>query len=403
MSETPQIQNGLAQLNQTKRYDALVIGAGVLGLWTAKLLSEAGLSVILADKDLCGSGGSGGLMGALLPHMPSGWNDKKQFQFEALASLSGRVKKLEAETGISAGYRRSGRVSPIRKTGFLRQTESHVKKHKKVWQQGAAGNASFIYEHISLRGLNQWVSSDYAQLGLAHETLTGRMNPRSYVAALKASVLEHADLVEGFDFGSFDEEAGQAFSKSGTQSILAGMAVVTAGYESFPLLKPFVGEEMGQGVKGQAALFELEGCDNYPVNYDDGIYIVPHENGLCAIGSTSEKSWDDPSSIDHSLDKVIERAQKLCPALRGAKLIDKWAGVRPRCDAKDPLVGKIPGKPVYVATGGFKITLGIGHFMAEALCDIVLERSQSVPLPACYTMAYHLEKMEERRVASITD
>ncbi len=397
MPDTLQTQYGLAQLDQTRHYDALVVGGGVVGLWLAKILAEEGLDVVLADKGACGSGGSGGLMGALLPHMPSGWNDKKQFQFESLAAMPALIGKLESQAGLNTGYRRCGRVSPIRKPGFLRQTESHAKKHDRVWNTGQTNQGqNFIYEHISMRGFQEWVEPSYAPLGLAHETLSGRVNPRDYMEALRASVAEVADIVEGFDFSFFDEGTGQAHSKDGKYSILAGKLVLSAGYQSFELLKPFVGEVIGQGVKGQAALFELEGFDNYPVTYDDGIYIVPHENGLCAIGSTSEKIWDNAHSTDYGLEKVIRRAKQLCPALRDARLVDSWAGVRPRCDAKDPLVGKLPGKPVYVATGGFKITLGTGHYMARALCDIILERPQVVPLPSCYTMAYHLEKMEER-------
>ncbi len=398
MTETLNTANTLEQHDQTKHYDVLVIGGGVLGLWSAKILSEAGLQVALADKSHCGSGGSGGLMGALLPHMPSGWNEKKQFQFEALASMPRLIERLEKQTGLTTGYLRCGRLSPIRKPGFLRQTQSHTKKHIKVWRETTQNaGQDFSYEVASINGYEQWVEPSFAPLGLAYETLTGRINPRLYIQALQASVLQKADIISGFDFDRYDEAAGVAVSKDGKHQIIARKLVMTAGYETFELLAPYIGESVGAGIKGQAALFKLEGCDNYPVCYDDGIYIVPHEDGFCAIGSSSEKIWTEPNSTDYHIEQVIKKAKLLCPALREAELLETWAGVRPRCDAKDPLVGKIPQKPIYVATGGFKITLGIAHFMAEALCDIILERAQSVPLPSCYTMAYHLEKMAERR------
>ena len=45
--------------------------------------------------------------------MPDKWNQKKQFQFDALVSLEHEVVALEAATGISAGYRRTGRLVPL--------------------------------------------------------------------------------------------------------------------------------------------------------------------------------------------------------------------------------------------------------------------------------------------------
>ena len=253
MTHTVNTANTLEQHDQTKHYDVLVIGGGVLGLWSAKILAESGLVVALADKAHCGSGGSGGLMGALLPHMPSGWNDKKQFQFESLAVMPKLIKKLEAQTGIHTGYRRCGRVSPIRKPGFIRQTQSHVKKHVKAWRETKMNaGQDFTYEAIAHDGYQDWVEASYAPLGLAYETLTGRINPRLYMRALEEAVGQSADLIKGFDFGGYDEAQGVAFSKDGKHQIRAKKLVITAGYETFELLKPFIGEVIGRGVKGQA-------------------------------------------------------------------------------------------------------------------------------------------------------
>ncbi|MFN3500185.1 MAG: NAD(P)/FAD-dependent oxidoreductase, partial [Pannonibacter indicus] len=99
--------------------DVLVIGAGVFGLSTARAAAEAGLSVTLVEADQVGSGASGGVLGALMPHMPARWNAKKAFQFEALAGLEGHIARLEAETGLETGYRRCGRVLPITTADLL--------------------------------------------------------------------------------------------------------------------------------------------------------------------------------------------------------------------------------------------------------------------------------------------
>lgn len=77
--------------------EVLIVGGGVMGLWAAVMAARAGLTTRLLERRLIGSGASGGLLGALMPHMPDRWNDKKQFQFDALVSLEGEIAALETD------------------------------------------------------------------------------------------------------------------------------------------------------------------------------------------------------------------------------------------------------------------------------------------------------------------
>jgi len=49
-------------------YDLLIVGGGVQGLWIARSAILAGMSVALVEANVCGTGASGGLLGALMPH-----------------------------------------------------------------------------------------------------------------------------------------------------------------------------------------------------------------------------------------------------------------------------------------------------------------------------------------------
>jgi glycine oxidase len=70
-------------------------------------------------------------------------------------------------------------------------------------------------------------------------------------------------------------------------------------------------------VKGQAAVLHRD-LRGMPQLYADGLHIVPHADGTVAVGSTSERDWDDPVATDRQLDEVIARARAACPALRDA-------------------------------------------------------------------------------------
>ncbi|MDP5360472.1 MAG: FAD-binding oxidoreductase, partial [Paracoccaceae bacterium] len=64
--------------------DITVMGAGVFGLSVAYASARRGAFVRVIDPAGVAAGASGGLVGALAPHVPENWNDKKAFQFESL-------------------------------------------------------------------------------------------------------------------------------------------------------------------------------------------------------------------------------------------------------------------------------------------------------------------------------
>ena len=66
--------------------DVVVVGGGVFGLSCAYACLQRGLSVTVLDSGKVGNGASGGIVGAMAPHSPDGWNTKKQFQYEALTT-----------------------------------------------------------------------------------------------------------------------------------------------------------------------------------------------------------------------------------------------------------------------------------------------------------------------------
>ena len=62
--------------------DVTVRGAGVFGLSVAWACARRGARVRVVEPVGVGAGASGGVTGALAPHVPEGWNTPKAFQLQ---------------------------------------------------------------------------------------------------------------------------------------------------------------------------------------------------------------------------------------------------------------------------------------------------------------------------------
>lgn len=372
--------------------DLLVAGGGTVGLWLARLASERGFSVILCDAKTIGGGASGGPLGALMPHMPERWNPKKQFQFEALRDLEGAIAAVESDTGLATGYRRVGRILPLMEPRHRELARQRGSEAARVWQ------GLFAWRVADDAVTKGWPSEVAMPAGMVHETLAARVDPRRLAGALAAS-LENDHRVRIIERCALNGLCENRATMSDGRTISAERTVVAAGHSSFPLLARLLGEdiELGSAVKGQAAVLKAEIDHDRPIIFHDGIYIVPHEVGRVAVGSTSEDVFDDPLSCDGKLEDVITRAASLCPVLKNAVLLERWAGLRPKAIGRDPMIGVLPGQPaLVVATGGFKITLGIARRMAQAALSIA-EKGDCDFLPAGFLVEAHLEKARKRK------
>ncbi len=369
--------------------DLVIIGAGICGLWTAKFAADAGLSVTLIDKGACGSGGSNGVLGALAPHLPDSSNEKKRFHWQALDELAGLIAALEEEAGLATGYGRTGRLMPMRVEGFEKRMQRCVDGAPEHWQ---IGTNSYQFEFMNVAPFAHWINPDVAPLGLAFDNMSARVAPRSLTKALKTALEPRVKIIEGFEFGRFDETQGRIVSRDGTQEVKCNKLLLAAGYETYPMLEPLTGLQLGEGTKGHSALLALAGVADLPALYDNGVYVVPHGDGTVAVGSSSQKQWGDPHEVEaEQCIAFMERAVALCPSLKKAEVLTRWAGIRPRCFAKDPMVGQLEeGRNIYVLTGGFKISFGIAHRLARALVQQITGAQNAIALPESYQVACHL-------------
>lgn len=335
-----------------------MIGAGVWGLATARAALARGLSVIVIEARTVGAGASGGIVGALSPHVPERWNAKKAFQFRALCMARGYWPAVEADSGLPTGYAASGRLMPLADERAREMAAVRADAARQHWGDAAS------WRVVGPEAAPGWLAASAAPCGAVHETLSARLYPRAACAALAEAVRRAGGTVQEGE-PALSLAPGEVRTPSKTYR--AAHVVVAAGTAGFDLL----GVPGHRGVKGQAALLRAQVPDDAPLIFADGVYAVPQPGGLVAVGSTSENQWET-TGPDQQLDPVIAAARALSPALAEAPVHARWAGIRPRARRPDPMLGPVPGLPgVLAALGGFKIGFGLAPLVAETLADMI--------------------------------
>ncbi len=333
--------------------DVTIMGAGVFGLSLALVCLERGARVQIIEAQRVGAGSSGGLVGALAPHVPENWNAKKALQFDALRMAPGFWDRVQALSGTDPGYARLGRVQPVAEDA-VPLARARAEQARTLWQGFADWR---VIPATEAPDLPMVTPSGWA----IHDTLSARLHPRRAGQALAGAVRALGGHIVIGD------------------SAPKGKVIWATGYQGLEALSQSLGREIGGGVKGQSLLLRHAAPDA-PQLFADGLHIVPHADGTVAIGSTSERQFDSPDGTDAQCDALHARALAICPALQGAPVVERWAGVRPRARSRAPLMGAWPGRADhYVFNGGFKIGFAMAPALAQIMADLVLGGCDRIP------------------------
>lgn len=340
------------------RVDLTVRGGGIFGLSIAWEAVRRGAKVRLIETKAIGAGSSGGVVGALSPHVPENWNPKKAFQLDSLLMAEGWWAGVTAAGGVLPGYARHGRLQPLADAAAVELARARAIHAQDLWRGQA------VWRVIPQLGVAD--SSGWAPISpsgwLVYDDLSARIQPMAACAALVAAI-----------------------RSGGGEVIIAetvpdeGAVVWATGLAGLEKLSTDLRRDVGGGVKGQALAVHFA-AQNLPQMLVGGLHIVPHADGTVAIGSTSELAWQDGSAVDWQVNELFERAVTAVPVLAGAAVVTRWAAVRPRAKSRAPLLGAWPGRTGhFVANGGFKIGFGMAPKVADVMVDLVLDGHDNVP------------------------
>lgn len=366
--------------------DLTILGAGIFGLACGFAAARRGARVTVIDPGGIGAGASGGLVGALTPHAPETWTPAKALQLQALLAAPQWWAAVEAASGRAAGYGRIGRVQPLQDERARAKAAERVAGAEALWR----GQAQWQ--------LRAWAPGDPVSASgwVVEDDLSARLHPRLALAALAGGIRALGGEIRteggmgdcmgsGLSDGAGDGAVGRAGDGMADGLLGAGAphrpgpVIHATGAAGLRALSQDLGRDIGRGEKGQALSLGHD-MGGRPQIYAPGLHIVPHVDGTVAIGSTSERVYDDARATDAQLEALQALAIATLPELAAAPVLERWAGERPRAATRAPLLDRHPLiEGHYLANGGFKTGFAMAPLAAELLVDLILEGRDALP------------------------
>ena len=316
-----------------ERYDAVVVGGGIIGLSCALRARQRGLDVCVVERGEPGRGATHVAAGVLAP-------DPETPGFTALARRSAELwPGFAAELG-DVGYTRCGSLA-LALDGARPPFEGE-------WLDAAA-----------CRALEPGVAEDC--LGAVVLPGDAQVDPRRVVASLAARlgsvVRAHADVVS--------VTPGDVELADGAR-LRADRVVLAAGaWAARRLAKPLPVHP----VKGQT--LRLRGPSPATrIVRGAGVYVVPRANGETVVGATVELAGYDETPTPAATEELLARATRAMPAVAGLELVEAVAGLRPGTPDDAPLVGEWRG--LLVAGGHYKNGILLAPITADAIAALLV-------------------------------
>lgn len=342
-----------------KRFDAIVLGAGMAGLGVAKALADMGRSVLIADvKSHKGksSPAAGGILDPLL-EMKSG-SPFLPFCLKAFREWSGDLAKIEKLAGKKSGYRECGMLY----VALSREDEKNLKARFR-WQKKTGFPVQWKTREWILK--NEPAVSAHALSGLFYPAI-GRIQPVRLIEVMRAAAKKR-----GVKFLDLKEPAkvllrgGKAAGvRAGKDFFQADAVINAAGSWAGTRVKPARGQILIVR-KGRLKIDSI-------LHTVNGGYVVPWDKDTLLLGSTVEFKGFKAVVTPEGRKVIRRKNEALVPGLKRCAEIDRWAGLRPFPEDRFPLIGKtrIPG--LFMAAGYYRSGILIGHYAGRVLAKGVV-------------------------------
>ena len=353
-----------------QRFDAVVVGGGIIGGSIAFRLAQENLRVALLDRHEPGREASWAAAGMLspapdspasIPLVPFGRASLDLYpQFHA---------EIEEVSDLRVGYRSHGAIELLFSAEAERELSTLVALHHGL------GLPTEPLPLDEARRLEPALGREArAAAYMPYEAcVDNRALTRAVLAAAAAS---GAILLPDTPVTSLLREGDVCTGViAGGESYSAGIVVLAAGAFS----KHIAGLSRAvptRPVRGQMLALRSKAARLKCVVRSERGYLVPRDDGepqWLVAGSTLEDAGFEKSVTPHGLEQVLCAIQELVPGLADAEIVETWSGLRPDSPDHLPLLGPTELRGLTLATGHYRNGILLAPITARLVREWVIE------------------------------
>jgi glycine oxidase len=352
--------------------DVVIAGGGVIGLSIAWRAAQSGLRVTVAERAVAGSGATHAAAGMLAPVTEADFGEQDLIALNLLAarSFGDFAEELEASTGLTTGYRRTGTLSVAVDRD---EAEALERIHRFRTSLGLEG------ERLTGRDCRR------LEPALAPRVLGGvlapadhQVDPRMLTHALRAALsAQGVELVEGVGarelLSAGERVAGLRLADG--SDLAAEHVVIAAGAGSGGIDGLPVGARVPvRPVKGQILRLRATAWGPQPLQRvlrTEEVYAVPRSDGELVVGATMEERGFDQTVTAGAVLDLLRYAYEVVPAVAELELVEAGAGLRPTTPDNRPVVGRGALEGLVWATGHWRNGVLLAPLTADAVAGML--------------------------------
>jgi glycine oxidase len=359
-------------LPRSTRYDAVVIGAGLIGLACAWRMQQRGLSVLVVDRELeAGAGASQVAAGMLAPVTEADFGEERLLR----VNVRGRERwpafaaELEERSGLPTGYRESGAL-------VVAADRDDAEALRRLHEfQLAIGLEVEWLAPSACRRLEPGLSPRIAGGILAHPD--AQADPRATVRALVSMVDE---IALGVDVQAVEHTGGRLSGVRTRDGVIRCGAVVIAAGAWSPALAPDGHGPPVRPVKGQILELRVRAGMEAPLSRivrTPRCYLVARGDGRVVLGATVEEQGFDTAVTAHGVFRLLEAAWEVVPEVGELELVEARAGLRPGTPDNGPVVGRDSQlKGLVWATGHWRNGVLLAPLTGEVVAALLADEEE---------------------------
>jgi glycine oxidase len=355
------------------RADAVVIGAGAVGLALARRLAADGLRVVVLEREGAGARASRTAAGMLVPRVEArAPGTFFRLALRARDGFAAYAAALESETGRAVDYRRDGLLAvPV-------DEEEETELARRFEWQRAAGlpveeltRAEAAARWPALELPPPWSGDEapaFAEGRIFHLPDEAQVDGERLVEALgEACRLAGVDLRRGTPATGLSLESGRVRAVDSPGGRISCELAVNAAGAWAGAVAEWAGERLPvEPVRGEILAYATRLTPPHPLITSGEAYGLLRADGRFLVGATvARDGWED-AVTEAGQAWLEERAPSLRPDLASRRPAERRAGLRPGTPDHLPILGfSREAGGLFHATGHYRNGILLAPLTAE--------------------------------------